>query len=76
MPAIQMIDENTYCLTAHGSSMTLTKRERGGWRMQTDKASRRAWRGLGIKDFESLADVEAHYKSWRGIGKLIEESSN
>lgn len=75
MQAIQQIDENTYTLSARGSDMKLKRREKGGWEMFTDNASRRAHRGLGHKTFATLLEVEAQYKSWRGISKLVEESA-
>lgn len=49
------------------------------WREYADRLSRplsqKAYGGLGWKTFETLAEVEAHYKSWRGISKLVEESA-
>lgn len=71
--AIQMIDENTFKLTARGSEMTLV-RESGEWVMYTVNASVRAWNnGFSIpKYFKTLADVEARYKTWRGIAVLVD----
>lgn len=69
---IQQIDSATFALEARGSQMLLQKTAQG-WRMTTTNASTRAWR-RGVpswKDFETLADVERHYKSWRGIAALV-----
>ncbi len=41
------------------------------WQMHTDNASHRAYRGLGIKEFSTLEEVEKNYKSWRGIAALV-----
>ena len=70
--AIQMIDENTFRLVARGSEMTLA-RVADGWTMSTVNAAVRAWnRGFAIpKHFATLADVEAKYKTWRGVAELI-----
>lgn len=47
------------------------------WRMKTSNASSRAWSlgGESWKDFANLADVEAKYKSWRGISALLESAT-
>lgn len=71
MAAIQQIDDNTFTLFARGSAMTLKRNADRTWTMSVDNASRRAWGTLGMKDFGTLAEVEQHYKSWRGITKLI-----
>lgn len=44
----------------------------GIWRVYVDNASRRAWKGLGSRDFASLDAVEAHYKGLRGVKALAE----
>jgi rRNA processing protein Krr1/Pno1 len=69
-----MIDNNTFRLNARGSEMTL-KRSKDGWNMHTVNAAVRAWnRGFAIpKSFSTLAEVEAKYKSWRGIASLATE---
>jgi hypothetical protein len=74
---IQKVDENTYRVVAHGSEMTLT-RLADGWSMNTVNASVRAWnRGYAIpKHFDTLADVESKYKSWRGATALIKHPTN
>lgn len=69
---IQMIDENTFFLVARGNEMTL-KRTEDGWTMNTVNACVKAWRnGYSVpKRFADLAEVEANYKTWRGIAKLV-----
>lgn len=69
---IQVIDANTYHLVARGSEMTLTRTD-DGWSMSTVNAAVRAWnRGFAIpKRFADLAEVEAKYKTWRGIAALL-----
>lgn len=71
MTGIQQIDTNTFTLSSRGTDMKLVRQEGGTWVMFADNASRRAWGGLGVKHFTSLVDVEAHYKSWRGISQLV-----
>lgn len=71
-PAIVQIDETSYAIAVRGSSMVLEQTAKG-WRVKTRNAATRVW-GLGgesWKDFDTLADVERHYKSWRGITALI-----
>lgn len=73
MKAIQQIDTNTYYLESRGNKMTLTLKEtKWGpeWEMYTDNASHRAYRGLGMRTFSNLMQVETAYKSWRGIAAL------
>lgn len=75
--AIEVIDENTYRLVARGNEMTLT-RLADGWSMSTVNAAVRAWnRGYAVpKGFATLADVEAQYKTWRGVAALIDSLAN
>ncbi len=40
------------------------------WHVFADNAARRAWRTLGVKTFETLEEVEDHYKSLKGISAL------
>lgn len=70
---IQMISATEFQLVKGGHTMTLHKCE-NAWYMGVQNACTRAWRGrLGsLKRFETLADVESHYKSWRGITALVE----
>lgn len=72
MADIQQIDDNSYATSVRGTHMVLEKTA-AGWRVKTRNAATRVW-GIGgesWKDFDSLAQVEARYKSWRGIGALI-----
>ena len=68
---IQMIDDKTFFLKARGCEMTLTRTD-DGWTMSTVNAVVRAWNnGFAIpKRFADLAEVEANYKTWRGIAAL------
>jgi hypothetical protein len=70
---IQMLTENSYFVSARGSKMTLTKINEycGIWQMETDNASHRAYRGLGVRYFDNLQQVEKAYKSWKGISLLV-----
>ncbi|MNJ54822.1 hypothetical protein D3C77_502800 [compost metagenome] len=70
MQAILQVDDNTFTLSSRGHAMTL-QRTGQGWVMFTDNASRRAYGGLGAREFDSLEAVEAHYKSWRGVALLV-----
>lgn len=74
MKAITQLDTNKFYTESRGSKMTLTKeicKHGNFWRMYTENASQRAYKTLGVKDFDSLAEVEKHYKSWRGIAALV-----
>ncbi|MGL1407021.1 hypothetical protein ACSTIX_10585 [Vibrio parahaemolyticus] len=71
---IQQLGETTFYLESRGNKMTLSRvTDVWGthWQMHTDNASHRAYRGLGIKEFSTLEDVEKNYKSWRGIAALV-----
>lgn len=74
---IQMIDDNTFRLVARGSEMTLERAD-DGWTMTTINASVRAWNnGFAFpKRFANLAEVEANYKTWRGIEALVNAQAN
>lgn len=66
---------NTYEMTIRGARMVLERRASpcGEWHMTTDNAAARAWsRVIMPKSFATLAEVEARYKSWRGIVALVE----
>lgn len=72
MAVIQQIDASTYSVQSRGTHMTLQQTAKG-WRVITRNAATRVW-GLGgesWKDFDTLSDVERHYKSWRGIEALL-----
>jgi hypothetical protein len=70
---IQAISATEFQLVKGGHTMTLRKGE-NAWYMSTQNACTRAWSGrLGsLKRFETLADVESHYKSWKGVSALLE----
>ncbi|MBF8164312.1 hypothetical protein IVE04_24410 [Pseudomonas mendocina] len=73
MPTIQQLDDTSYAVENRGTRMVLVQTKKG-WRVKTRNAATRVW-GLGgesWKDFDSLADVEAKYKSWKGIAALVE----
>ena len=73
---IQMLSDNKFYLEARGMKMTLTKehsRVTGDfWRMHVDSTVTRAYMTLGCKDFDTIEEVEKHYKTWRGIAALVE----
>jgi hypothetical protein len=73
MSTIEQVGTNSYALKTRGISMMLEP-YKSGWRMKTNSAATRALSmgGESWKDFTSLADVEANYKSWRGIAALVE----
>lgn len=72
MAAIQQLDHNRFSLKVRGSSMVLEQTKKG-WRVKTTNAVSRVYSlgGVSHKDFVSLAEVEAHYKSWKGIALLL-----
>jgi hypothetical protein len=75
--AIQKTGDNEYKLMARGCDFTLTFDAKSKkWEMYTVNASVRAYNnGYAIpKFFDSLDEVEAKYKSWRGIKALIEST--
>ncbi len=66
--------DNTYEMTIRGARMTLVRRSSifGEWEMTTVNAAAQAWsRIIMPKHFRSLAEIEAKYKSWRGISQLV-----
>lgn len=67
---ITMVNENKFTLLSRGHEMTLIK-NKWGWEMFTENAATRAYRTLGVKLFDSLEEVESHYKSWKGISQLV-----
>lgn len=71
--AIMMTGDKEFFLVARGAEMTLKfEAARGEWVMYTVNAAVKAWnRGFAIpKFFRSLEEVEAKYKTWRGIAAL------
>ena len=76
MNTIIQTGENTFELAIRGAHMTLRHNPSlsGEWEMTTINAAAKAWsRGRCImpKYFRSLDEVEARYKSWRGISNLL-----
>lgn len=73
MAMIQQLDEKRFSLEVRGMQMTLEP-YRDGWRMKVVSATTRVWSlgGESWKEFNSLAEVEAKYKSWRGITSLLD----
>jgi len=73
-----MLADGSYSVTARGNKMILrhVKSSFGQWSVTTDNASHRAYRGLGVRYFNSLREVENNYKSWRGIAELVELPSS
>lgn len=70
---VTIIGTKSFNLVSRGNDMTLVFDEKfEWWEMHTDNASHRAYRGLGVRIFNTLAEVEKAYKSWRGIGELVE----
>ncbi len=72
MNAIQVIAENTYFVQARGQRITVQKNPETmtiPWSVFVDNASARVWnRGLSSsKWFNSLEEIEAQYKSLRGL---------
>jgi hypothetical protein len=75
---IQMISDTHFELTTRGHTMTLSATRGSGWVMVTRNASTRAFNGrLGsYKHFGTLAEVENHYRSWRGLSILVAATAN
>jgi hypothetical protein len=73
---IQQVSATEFKLTKGAHQMAIKRNEDGSWSMTTHNPSTHAWRGhLGSqKRFETLSDVEKHYKSWRGISALVTAS--
>lgn len=73
-----MLADGSYSVKARGNKMILrhVKSSLGQWSVTTDNASHRAYRGLGVRYFNSLREVEKSYKSWRGIAELVELPSS
>lgn len=73
MATIIQTGEMTFT-TDNGKGTTLQLRYNanvGYWEVQAMNAAVRAYRTLGVKVFWTLAEVEARYKTFRGIGKLV-----
>lgn len=78
MAVIIQTGEKTYSTTnGRGTSMTLSYNHIiGHWQVVSDNAAVRAYRAGGCKIFRTLPEVEAAYKTWRGISALISSPTN
>ena len=76
-PTNQIISmtETEYMLRTRGHLMILIK-EPSHWSMYTFNSSVSAFRNGHVlpKVFDNLESVEDHYKSWRGISELVENT--
>jgi len=72
---IEQTGQDVFEMTSRGNQMMLV-RKADHWEMWTRNASTQAWNnGLpSMKVFGSLAEVESTYKTWKGIGQLIEDT--
>lgn len=72
MATIIQTNENTFTAdNGRGTLLTLVRMSAGYWLVSADNAAARAYRSIG-KAFPSLDDVEAAYKTFRGISALIQ----
>lgn len=72
MTEIQQIDANTFTAdNGKGTELTLIKSEVGYWTVIASNAATRAYRTLGAKTFWNLSDIEAKYKTFRGLAALL-----
>jgi len=75
---IEMISASEFRLKKGAHEMTLLKAT-DGWDMLTHNAATRAWGSVhsggasmpSFRSFRTLAEVEDHYKSWRGIAAIV-----
>lgn len=73
MTYITQTANDTYTANnGNGTELTLIKSEVGYWTVIASNAATRAYRTLGAKTFWSLADIEAKYKTFRGLSALID----
>lgn len=69
---IVALTDGGFELVAHGHRMKLFfDRDCGLWKMQLENAMTRKPIPMGIKTFNSLADLEREYQIWRGISQLV-----
>jgi hypothetical protein len=68
---IEQVSATEFKLTKGAQKMTL-RLDGGSWWVTTHNPCTRAYRGrLGsLRRFDTLSEVEGHYKSWRGISAL------
>lgn len=72
MTTITQIDANTFTANnGKGTELTLIKSAVGYWTVIASNAATRAYRTLGAKTFWSLEEIEAKYKTFRGLAALI-----
>ena len=72
---IQIVSPTQFKPTNRGCEMTLVQQTQGHWEMRSINASTRAYhRGIPMaKVFNTLEEVEAKYKSWKGIVQIHKE---
>ncbi len=81
MSAIEIIAPGTYRVeNGRGTQLTLIKKSGHGsrrWEVQSLNARTRAMPGNrnlpGVPTYNTLAEVEDHYKAFRGISKIAEQ---
>jgi hypothetical protein len=72
MTFITQTDANTFTASnGKGTELTLIKSEVGYWTVIASNAATRAYRTLGAKTFWNLSDIEAKYKTFRGLAALL-----
>ena len=76
MAEILQTGDHEWTLQKGGHTMRLVQATDGQWpqwQMFTKNACTDAWRGKlgGWHGFETLAEVESHYKSWRGFSAML-----
>lgn len=73
MATIIQTGENTFTTdNSKGTKLTLKLNAKiGYWEVWAENAAVSAYRSLGVKCFWKLSEVEAKYKTFRGISALI-----
>lgn len=67
---IMVMENGQYMTKTRGTTLVLEKKPYG-WQVSANNAAVQAWRSLGVKIFNNLEEVEARYKSFRGIKQLL-----
>lgn len=78
MKSIQVLNKTSFYLETEKSKMLLIQRKTFHgliWEMHIDNPSRRLCNSLGVKEFDSLKEVEKRYKDWAGVTSLINKST-
>lgn len=79
MASFLQTGENEWTVAIRGAHLTLVRQNQpwAKWAVLTDNAAARAWNHgrESFRGFQTLAEVEAHYKSWRGISAFIGEQA-